>query len=336
MADTMGGGAMFLDPEVEAMVLAFFCLVSLLLVSILIWIIFLCLKVDSVIHWSWKIVFIPLWIVDAVILWTTFYRMKNYDPVKNEEMMRQQGNSTEEEEDHEEEEEEENEEDELLGNGRKKKKPTKLQHLFDRFIPFVQCCLFISFQVLIVLHLDHHMKSTVNIFLPFYAYELINTLKNGKKSWLTRFVLVLQMSMILFQLLFIANHFSWFYIFIPTYCLGVFYALKLYRQYKVFAAYPQRQEAHQGQMLIMIASVIYAVFASLFYTVLLLLVRRLDGTSHIGMGLILIPVFIILVSFTLMIDSNLVTKIFFTIERCIMLYRVLFPLYVDGFFFTYR
>jgi hypothetical protein len=298
MADTMGGGAMFLDPEVEAMVLTFFCLVSLLLVCLFIWIIFLCLKVDSVINWSWRIVFIPLWIVDAAVLWATFYRLRNYDPVKNEELNRQaeEQYSAEQAED-----EEDNEEGGLLGSS--SKKTTKLQHLFNQYIPFIQCCLLILFQVLIVLHLDHQMSSTLYMFLPFYAYELINTLKNGKRGLLTRTVLIMQVTLILLQLLFIANHFSWFIVFIPTYLLGLFYAYKLYKQYKKFSSHAQRQEAQQGKMLVMVASIVYAVLAILFYTVLLLLIRRLNGSSHIKLGLTLIPVFIILVSFLVDVGS---------------------------------
>lgn len=288
MADTMGG-AMFLDPEVEAMVLAFFCLLSIMLVSILVWFIFICLKVDGSIHWPWSIVFIPLWIVDALILWATFYRMKNYDPVKNDEL----NNNREDTHEDDEEDGGENEEDGLLGSSAKKTTP--LQHKFNQFIPFVQCCLILAFQILIVLRLDGQLDTIAWIFAPFYLYEIVSTIKNGKKGWLTRSVIIVQMTCIMLQLLVIKRGYTWFIVFIPLYCLGVYYALKLYRQYKVFGSYPQRQEAQQGQMVITIASVIYGIFAAVFYTVLGLVIRRLDGSSHVRLALILIPVFMILV-----------------------------------------
>lgn len=296
MADTMGG-AMFLDPEVEAMVLAFFCLLSIMLVSVLVWFVFICLEVDGSIHWPWSIVFIPLWIVDALVLWATFYRMKNYDPVKNDELNYSNSNNNSREEDSPEDVEEEggeNEEDGLLGSS-SAKKTTPLQHKFNQFIPFVQCCLLLAFQILIVLLLDGQLDTIAWIFAPFYLYEIVSTIKNGRKGWLTRSVVVVQMTCIMLQLLVIERGYSWFIVFIPLYFLGVYYALKLYRQYKVFGSYPQRQEAQQGQMVITIASVVYGIFAAVFYTVLGLVIRRLDGSSHVKMALILIPVFMILV-----------------------------------------
>lgn len=291
MADTMGG-AMFLDPEVEAMVLAFFCLISIMLVSILVWLILICLRVDSSIHWPWSVVFIPLWIVDGLILWATIYRIKNYDPAKNEELnQRQQQQQAEEEDD------EGNEQDGLLGG--QQQATYKKQHIYNQFIPFIQCCFVLIFQILFVLRLDHHFPySVIFVFVPFYAYEVINTIKNGKNGWLTRSVLVIQMTFVLLQLLYIHKQYTWFIVFIPTYCLGLFFTVKLYKQYKKFANYPTRQEAQQGQMLITIASVIYAILATLFYTVLSLIARRLDGSSHIKLSIILIPVFIILVIIT--------------------------------------
>ena len=326
MADTMGG-AMFLDPEVEAMVLAFFCLVSIMLASILVWIILLCLKVDGSIRWAWYFVFIPLWIVDTLVLWATLYRLRHYDPVKNEEMNGQ--SNTEEEEN-----EEGDEHDGLLGRSASKK-TTPLQHTLNRYAPFVQCCLIITFQILIVLRLGGYLDTIVWLFSPFYAYELINTLKNGKKGWLTRSVMVTQMTLIMLQLVFINKGYSWSIVFIPFYCLGLFYAFKLYRQYKIFGSHPQRQEAQQGQMIITAASVVFGLFASLFYTVLGLLIRRLDGTSHIRMALILIPVFIIMVSFCFSCSNSVVLeRSHFIIECVALLYRLLYALYVGHIFIT--
>lgn len=287
MADTMGG-AMFLDPEVEAMVLAFFCLLSIILVSLLIWLIFICLRVDRTVHWAWSIVFIPLWIVDVFILWGTIYRMRHYDAAKNDEL----NQSTREEEA----EEDENEEtDGLLGS--RTTKNTKTQHLYNQYIPFIQCCLLLVFQVLIALRLDGYLKVNVAVvFIPFYLYEIMNTIKNGKQGWSTRCFVVVQVTCVLLQLEYIKKDYSWFIVFIPFYFLGLFNFFKLYLLYKKFGGHLQGPEARQGRMLVMVCSVIYGVLAILFYTVLGLIARRLDGTSNIRLSVILIPVFIILVS----------------------------------------
>ncbi|KAK4509402.1 Fatty acyl-CoA elongase/Polyunsaturated fatty acid specific elongation enzyme [Mucor velutinosus] len=287
MADTMGS-TMFLDPEVEAIVLAFFCLVSIVIVSVLIWLIFMCLRVDDTIHWPWSVVFIPLWLVNALVLWATMYRMKNYDPEKNEEL---NGHANQQQQADEDEDGERDEHDGLLGSS--PKHISRLQHAINQYVPFIHCCLLTLFQILVVLRLDYVIKwKMIYVFVPFYVYELVNTLRNGRKGWYSRSIVVVQMTAILLQLTF--DKASWAIVFIPVYCLGLYYAYKLWRQYRVFASYPQRQEAQQGQMLVMIASIVYGILAVLFYTVLGLIIRRLDGSSHIKLGLILIPVFIIL------------------------------------------
>jgi hypothetical protein len=321
MADTMGS-TMFLDPEVEAIVLAFFCLASIMIVSLLMWLIFVCLRVDGSIKWAWSVVFIPLWIVNGLVLWATIYRIKNYDPIKNEEL------------DNDNDEEEADEQDELLGRKRNKK-TSKLQHKLNQFIPFINCCLVLLFQTFIVLGLDKVIDwPMVYMFIPFYAYEMSDTISHGKKGILTRSVFVLQMTLILVQLTFIERLYSWANVFIPTYCLGIYFGYRLWKQYRIFASYPQRQEAQQGQMIIIIASVFYGVMATLFFTVLALIIRRLDGASHIRLGLILIPVFVILVRL-LYIYINVIYIYILThsIGLLTMLYWLLLTLYVGCFFF---
>lgn len=287
MVDTMGS-AMFLDPEVEAIILAFFCLVSIIIVSLLMWLIFVCLRVDGSIKWSWAVVFIPLWAVNALVLWGTIYRMTRYDPIKNEELNGRQSSDSHEDDN-------DNEQDGLLG-GRRKKSTTELQHRINQFIPFVNCILAVLFQIFIVLELDAVVDwSMIYVFLPFYVYEISNIVSNGKKGLLTQFILVLQMTLVLVQLTFIKKSYSWAIVFIPAYCLGFYFAYRLWKQYRTFASYPQRQEAQQGQTIVIIASVVYGTMATLFFTVLALIIRRLDGTSHVRLSLILIPVFVILV-----------------------------------------
>lgn len=290
MANTMGG-AMFLDPEIEAMVLALFCLMSIILVSLLIWLIFICLRVDGSVQWPWSVVFIPLWIVDVFVLWATIYRMKNYDAAKNEEM-----NRTQQEQQRQQRENDGyiDEQDGLLSGSIS---TSKLQHRCNQFIPFIQCCLVLVFQVLVVLCLDDYFDGNVGIvFIPFYLYQAINTVKNGRKGWSIRAVIFVQMTFILLQLEYIREGYSWFIVFIPLYCLGLFIFFKLYQLYKRFTGRFKGPAARQGQVLVTIGSVIYSIFAVLFYAVLGLMAGRLDGSSSIKLSVILIPAFIILVS----------------------------------------
>jgi hypothetical protein len=290
MVDTMGS-AMLLDPEVEAMVLAFFCVVSLVIVSLFIWLIFLCLKVDGVVHWKWWVVFIPLWVVDMLMVWASWLQLKNYDPKEHESNSNEaQGNEEEGDMD-----EEEDEEAELLGDSgsSKRKKMSPFQHVMSQYAPFVLCCLAFVFQLFIVLELDGYLKWPIPaLFAPYYAYEFINFISVGKSALVSRSVRLLQMTLIMIQLSY--WHVSWFIIFIPLYLLGLYYAMKLWGHYKYFKLFPRREEAEQGKLLIKIASVIYCVLAGTFYVLLALIVRRLEGYA-IRLGFVCIPIFIIMV-----------------------------------------
>ncbi|KAI8972123.1 hypothetical protein BDB01DRAFT_810956 [Pilobolus umbonatus] len=249
MIDKMGG-AVFLDPEVEAMVLAFFCLLTTLLISFMIWLLLICLRVDSVIDWHWRNVFIPVWIIDILILWASL--LNHHDP----------------------------EQDPLLGQPKSRS-----------YLMFIQTVWMVVFQVLIVLHLDGQIESTVVVFIPYYGFELIQF---GYSSWLSWLIRVVQMTCILVQLETMV--YSWFVVFFPLYLLGVYYGYKIYAQYTVYAQHPESSEAQQGKLFVMIGMVIYSVFASLFYIVLALIIQRLDGTSHLKMGFVFIPLFVLLVS----------------------------------------
>ncbi|KAI8885895.1 hypothetical protein K501DRAFT_66019 [Backusella circina FSU 941] len=292
MVDTMGS-AMFLDPEVEAMVLAFFCVVSLVIVSLFIWLIFLCLRVDGVVDWKWWVVFIPLWVVDLLMVWASWLQLKNYDPKEQE----KQSGSNNAQDDHEQDDddEEEDEEAELLGGGdrsTRNNKMTQWQHILNQYTSFVLCCLAFVFQLFIVLELDHYLAWPIPaLFAPYFAYEVINFISIGTSGLVTRTIRLLQVTMIMVQVSY--WHTSWFIVFIPLYLLGLYYGMKLYGQYKYVKLFPQREEAEQGKLLIKIASVIYAVLAGTFYVLLALIARRLEGYA-IKMGFVFIPVFIVM------------------------------------------
>ncbi|KAI8082548.1 uncharacterized protein B0P05DRAFT_578742 [Gilbertella persicaria] len=262
MANTMGGAGMFLDPEIEAMALAFFCLASVILVTVLIWLVFVCLRVDDSIKWPWSIVFIPLWSLDGLLLWASIYRMKHGDPYEEQEEPR--------------------ETDELLGSTKKKT---------TRYVKyqFISTCLLVLFQLLIVLQLDNVVQWPVTcVFLPFYAYQLMCWVL-GKG---TDIVLTVQITCVLLQLIF--PGYSWAIVFIPCYMLGMYYGYVLWKQYKSFASMSDIQAQQQGKRVVLIASVVYVSVAALFYTVLGFIIYRLDGFVSIRLVYLFIPVFIIL------------------------------------------
>ncbi|CEI90399.1 hypothetical protein RMCBS344292_04725 [Rhizopus microsporus] len=272
MMDTMGPGAILLDPEVEAVILTFFCILSLIFVCIIFWLVFICLKVDSSVRWPWSVVFIPLWIIDGLILWMSLHYFRNSNS------MNKHSSHVHDDED----EGEEDEEELLLNEGRYKKS------IISRCIPLIECVLIILFQVLVVLYLDGYPVYLPCILAPYYGFEVIHSLFNGKSGWVTRLVILIQLTCIVFY------HKDWVIVFIPTYLLGLFYFLKLWRQYRHFARMGNQELAQQAKSLVFAATILYCLLATLFYTVLGLIIARLKGMVQIRLIVILIPIFIIM------------------------------------------
>jgi hypothetical protein len=179
--------------------------------------------------------------------------------------------------------EDEDEEELLLNEGRYKKS------LVDRCIPLVECVLIILFQVLIILYLDGYPVYLPCILAPYYGFEAIHSLLNGKSGWVTRLVILIQLTCI------VLYHKNWVIVFIPTYLLGLFYFLKLWGQYRHFSRMGNQELAQQAKSLVFAATILYCLLATLFYTVLGLIIARLKGMVQIRLIVILIPVFIIMV-----------------------------------------
>ncbi|ORE12339.1 hypothetical protein BCV71DRAFT_269298 [Rhizopus microsporus] len=177
---------------------------------------------------------------------------------------------------------EENEEELLLNEGRYKKS------IISRCIPLIECVLIILFQVLVVLYLDGYPVYLPCILAPYYGFEVIHSLFNGKSGWVTRLVILIQLTCIVFY------HKDWVIVFIPTYLLGLFYFLKLWRQYRHFARMGNQELAQQAKSLVFAATILYCLLATLFYTVLGLIIARLKGMVQIRLIVILIPIFIIM------------------------------------------
>lgn len=266
MVDSLGPSAMLLDPEIESILLAFFMLVSLLLICFLLELVFICLKVDRAVDWSWQFLFIPIWIADGLVLWITFYRIKNN-------LMNQTPNNNREEE-----------QEELLNTGKYKKRPSHCQYL-----PLIELVLIIAFQVLIVGYLDNYNIHLPYTVLPYYGYEIVHTFTVGKRGWIIRSAILIQLTCI------VIYHNHWSLLFIPIYFLGIFYAIKLWKQYKQATVMADQQLAQQAKLLVLTVSIIYGVSATLFYTVLGLIIVRLEGAISIRLSLILIPVFVVMV-----------------------------------------
>ncbi|KAI8977245.1 hypothetical protein BDF20DRAFT_873744 [Mycotypha africana] len=257
MVDAMGSSAFyFADPGIESTLLSFFCLISIILLSLLIWIILLCIKIDRTVHWSWTIVFLPMWLIDSVVLWATIYRIRHYNSNTSTEQQHRWKLSDENDQsmmDNNNTDEDEEEGTTLLGSHRRRKqwklrdKQQMIQRFRNQYLPCVNTCLFIAFQLFIVLQLDTYTRwSPWTLFLPYYVYELLSAILHffsNAKGTSKRFKLacILQLTCIMLQLThrhsYNTTAVSWAIVFIPTYCLGLYYTFLVWKQYKRFVIY---------------------------------------------------------------------------------------------------
>ncbi|CAO3677173.1 unnamed protein product [Rhizopus stolonifer] len=258
MVDSVGPSAMLLDPEISSIVLAFFGLISILLVCLIVWLVFVCLKVDGTVNWPWHILFIPIWLADGLVLWITLLRAKHATDQKSTD----------------------DEEEELLNEGQYKSKKS-----IRRYFSFVEFCFIILFQVLVVAHLDGSHFDLPLVILPYAGFEIVHSFSVGKSGCVVRIG-------VLIQLICLLQHEHWAIIFIPTYFLGVFYAFQLWWRYKQTKIITDQELAQQAKTLVIAAIIIYGLLAVSFYTILGLIIAKLEGVISIKLSLIFIPVFL--------------------------------------------
>ncbi|KAG0052888.1 hypothetical protein BGZ83_001973 [Gryganskiella cystojenkinii] len=298
--------------EIESLLCAIFIILSVLLVLAIIFLSFLSIRVDGKVNWSYSVVFIPLWILDAVIVLTIISQLaRPIDDIDSE---------SEHEDDH---------EDETTGEARptttagreeakaQKLKERKRQRLTGTIFALVNIILFTAFQIQIVRKANDPMSCTgPEVFAPYFALEgiffllaliqLIAALRvasaaevpfAGKVAlvfealwWkVTRLVLAVLIMLRIDDKI----SCSWGLVFIPLYLVGLKYIVQLILGYRAFSRMQNIEMRQQGQTLMIVGGVVFVILGTLLYSLIGLLAAKLDGHSY-AVSKVLIPIFIVL------------------------------------------
>ncbi|CAO3607176.1 unnamed protein product [Cunninghamella blakesleeana] len=311
------------DPEIESIICTVILLMDIILILLIIFFSFLTVKIDGKVSWSWAVVWIPLWIINVLFLYTLGrFILSSFDDDKDDE-------------EHEFEDiNDNNANGETNEDKRKKKKSAKRRmKLITRGFYLVYFVLTLLFQIFIVLKLDNNINwSASAVFIPYFILEVLNFIllcfdygvnliiikqqlnhhhdesstSTSKEFLSIAFLLFFSkfwlfvLRLILFVLIAVRIDqiitCSWGVVFIPLYLVGVKYIIQLILSYRMFDRLPQPEIAKQGKTTVVIGAIAFVVIGTLLYALIGLIARRLDGIWYISMANVFIPVFIILVS----------------------------------------
>ncbi|KAF7726913.1 hypothetical protein EC973_008208 [Apophysomyces ossiformis] len=305
----------FFDPEIESMLCTMMTLISFVVALLIIFFAFLTVRIDEITQWSWAVVWIPLWIIDAICCYAAFQHVLKAVNSKDDE------------------DDDDDDEDDTHHNDREQRNSEQLRatrrrvRLFRRLLYLVYWVLLLLFQVFIVLRLDDKVTwSATVIFAPYFALEGIHFISSVINFAVAVMVFTRQVKAdedykggrLGMQVLALAFHEFWFFVlrlvlfilvvlridgtiqcswavvFIPLYLVGVKYALQLMLRYRMYSRLPQPEIAQQGKITVILGAVAFIIIGTLFYALVGLLARRLDGLSYISMSHVFVPVFIVL------------------------------------------
>lgn len=291
------------NPEVESMLCTLLMSVSLLFTLTLIFLVFLTVKIDAYVTWSWAQVWGPAWIINIIIFYSIiryFISTRHDDDDKDES--------------------DDNEKNESGIDMERLKKHDKKLRKARKVILLLHFILFLLFQIFIVLRLDEKVSWTACVvFIPYFVFEGIHfivtcfkvlvgllaliSIKEKIKIpsfifgqfWLNalRFTFFLLVALRIDQFI----RCSWGIVFIPLYLVGLKCAIQLVYSYYVYSRMPQPEIAHQGKVTVSVGIVAFFIIGLLFYALVGLIAQRLDGVIYVKMSNVFIPLFIVFVSY---------------------------------------
>jgi hypothetical protein len=204
-----------------------------------------------------------------------------------------------------------------------------VQLVVNRMVWVLNMILFVLFQILIIIRLDETVLWAASaVFSPYFIFEGVQFVVVGthavigcialadEKRKIPYFLLnamwwcVVRFCLMLLIVLRIDGIIvcSWGAVFIPLYVVGFKWALELGYKYRSYSKMTQPETAHQGKVTILIYTAIFFVLGLLFYTLVGLIARRLDGFIYINMSNVFVPLFLVFVSWTIIMLNNRCTK----------------------------
>ncbi|KAH8555941.1 hypothetical protein BGW37DRAFT_152866 [Umbelopsis sp. PMI_123] len=303
------------DPEIESMLCTLFMTLATAFALLIIFFVFLSLRIDNMVLWKWSVVWIPLWICNAIVILsflTHFIQsFRNDDDEKygdeDEEADMVYEDETEEQ---------------RTSRRAARRRQRRLLSQVRITLSLVYVILALLFQIFIVVRLDQLVIwSAAIIFIPYFILEVFNfaftlvdffinlkvlrmTAENHNVS--VRLILqlffegfwwfIIRLVQAILIVLRIDQQItcSWGIVFIPLYLIIVKYAIQLGFAYRRFQLIPQQEMAQQGKLTVKLGFLALIIAGILFYALVGLIARRLDGYDYIKMSNVLIPIFIVL------------------------------------------
>ncbi|RUS20427.1 hypothetical protein BC937DRAFT_95265 [Endogone sp. FLAS-F59071] len=308
-----------LDPHFESMACTILMTASLLFVLAIIFFSFLSVRIDGIVHWSFSIVFIPLWIVDAVLVGLvsiSFAQLLQNNPDDDQDELDEDGDQ----------EDENITDDERRARRQARRTERKRWSHIRRVTNLLYVSSAVLFQIFVVLRIDGRVTwPAAVIFIPYFVLEVINLFPNiinyivalrriqavadGERLTLsvrlymffTMFwwfaIRVAQAVLLILRLDGIIMC-SWAIVFLPLYLIGLKYAIQLLLAYRAFSKIPEYDAAVQGKISVGLGAMAFIILGTLFYTLIGLVAKKLDGNNFVRMSSVLIPVFLVLVRMT--------------------------------------
>ncbi|KAI1321617.1 hypothetical protein EDD11_003097 [Mortierella claussenii] len=291
--------------EIESFLCSLFLALSVLLTLAIIFFSFLSVRVDGKVNWDYYVVFIPLWILDAVLIGLIISQALR--PI-----------DADDDDDH----PEENEDGDTTPMAQEERKAKKIKEkrrarISGSAFALAIVVLAIVFQILIVRKAnDSSSISGPAVFAPYFVIEAIFFViallqlavglkadAHAELSWKNKAVIVFEalwwkFVRLIFAILIMLRiddkiTCSWGVVFIPLYVVGIKYLAQLVTGYRSFSQMQDPEMSQQGQSLMIVLGVVFIMVGSLSYALIGLLVSKLDGHSY-SVARVLIPVFIVL------------------------------------------
>ncbi|ORY93126.1 hypothetical protein BCR43DRAFT_365567 [Syncephalastrum racemosum] len=298
------------DPEIESMLCTGLTGLSLVFALLIIFFAFLTVRIDNTVSWSWAVVWIPLWIINAIVAYVLLQFL-----------LRALGHGDDDADDEDDEREDEAMHDDDESKRQQRRASRRRLRTSRHAVSFIYFILVLLFQIFIVLRLDNRVAwSAAVVFIPYFILEglhfLLTTVLFGTALasargqlpppvWLQVLRLVFDQYWFfvlrLIQFVLIAVRAdntitcSWGIVFIPLYLVALKYAVQLGWSYRRFSRLTAQPEiAHQGKTTVMLGVVAFVIVGLLLYALVGLIARRLDGFNPISMSHVFVPIFIAL------------------------------------------
>lgn len=316
--DSLG---VFLTPEAEGMIMTGFCFLSFLVLFVSLFPIFIALKGDGVVDWSWAVVFVPVWIIDVfafLIIVSRYFLWKSDNRNNQNDSPNAGGDAATASDDGSETERKDDFQDYLLGAKR-----------------VLEWALFVLFQIFLVIKLDGVVSwQWAAVFAPWFCLEGLNWLnlcvqyifiissplreetENDSSSLAsTRYYTFPQKLVVLFEIfhvwllrvilaiLIVLNAdiiitVSWAVVFIPVFIqfgIMLFAPIMTYvYNRRTWLASAQDDRKFAMKAMVISRTVVTVVLGTLFFAMLGMFIARLDMSNYYSLSAILTPLFVLL------------------------------------------